>query len=141
MQAHYHPGPLPEAAITAVPAEFAAMAARIAELATAGNGEVAFPAADRGLAVVIVRISVGPIVVAAAGGVLSVSGSSEAINLFGRNMPDEPSLPVGYHVHFEHPGREWHVAAESVPLVLMVGKAADAGPSAAPDLPSDLRHF
>ena len=44
MQAQYHPGPLPEADITATPAEFAAMAGRVAELAAAGSGEVAFPA-------------------------------------------------------------------------------------------------
>ncbi len=83
VQAQYHPGPSPEADITAMPAEFAAMASRVAELVAAGCGEAAFPAAGGGL--------------------------------------------------FEHAGREWFVAAGSVPLVLVVGNAPDAEPGATVD--------
>ena len=101
MQAQYHPGPSPEAMITATPAEFATMAGRVAELAAAGSGEEAFPAAGRGLAAVVVRIGSGLAVVEASKGDLSVSGGPEAVGLFGRNLPVEPSLPGGYHVHFD----------------------------------------
>lgn len=133
MQAQYYPGPSPEAVITATPAEFAAMAGRIAELSAAGIGEASFTAAGRGLAAVVVRVGAGPAVVAEADGVLSVSGGPEAVGLFGRNLPAEPPLPGGYHVHFEHAGRESFVAAGSVPLVLVAGSTPDAEPSTAPD--------
>jgi hypothetical protein len=114
VQAQYYPGTLPEAVITATPAEFAAMAGWVAELAAASRGEVAFPAAS-GLDAVVVRVGAGPVVVAERGGLLSVSGGPEAVELFGHNLPAKPELPTGYHIHFEHAGREWFVAAESVP--------------------------
>jgi hypothetical protein len=128
-------GEWPEAVITASLVEFAAMAGRIAELARAGAGEVVFPAgpappadsAGRVLSALVVRVGSGPLLLAVQpDGVLVACGGPEAVELFGRNMPAEPSLPAGYHVHFEHAGREWHVAAESVPLVLMVGRARGA---------------
>lgn len=115
-------GELPEADITATAAEFGAMACRIAELAQTGEGESIFPGS--GQSALVVRIGSGPALVAVAGdGVLSVSGGPEAVGLFARNMPAEASLPVGYHIHFEHIGREWFVAAESLPLVMTVANA------------------
>ena len=133
VEVHYHPGEFPEADIIASPAEFVAMADRLAELTGAATGEMAFPASGRGLSALVVRVASGPAVVAAEGGVLSVCGGPEAVGLFGRNLPAEPSLPAGYHVHFEHAGREWFVAVESVPLVMVVGSAPDAEPGAAAD--------
>lgn len=124
MQAQYYPGPLPEADITATPAEFAAIARRVAELAAAGIGQGVFPTAGGGLAAVVVRVGSGPASVAAGDGVLSVSGGQEAVGLFGLNLPVEPSLTAGYHVHFDRTSREWFVAAGSVPLVLVVGDGA-----------------
>lgn len=127
MQVRYHPGAFPEADITASPAEFAAVANRIAALVATGTGKAIFAAGKRQRAL-LVEIGSGPVVVALSDGILSVSGSAEAIELFAGNMPVEASLPAGYHVHFEHAGREWFVAAQSVPLVLMVGSSTDAEP-------------
>jgi hypothetical protein len=133
LEVQYHPGALPEANITASPSEFATMADRIAELTSAGTGAVVFPAAaGRGLLALVVRIGSGLVVVAREDEVLSVRGGLEAVGLFARNLPSEVSLPPGYHIHFEHVGREWFVAPESVPLVMVVGSAQVAEPRAAP---------
>ena len=123
MEIQYYPGPFPEAAIAASSTEFAAMADRLAEMAGVGSGQAVFPAGGRGLFALVVRVEVGPVVVTTGEGVLTVNGSPEAVGLFGRNLPAEASLPAGYHVHYEHAGREAFVAAGSVPLVLMVGSA------------------
>ena len=90
-----------------------------------------FPAAGQGLAAVVVRVGAGPVVVAVGNGVLTVSGGPEALGLFGGNLPGESALAPGYHVHFEHVGREAWVAADSVPLIMEVGKAPGAEPTAA----------
>jgi hypothetical protein len=125
----YHPGEWPQAEIIAVPAEYAAMAVRIAELALTGTGEASFPAAaSREPSALVVRIRSGPAVVAVSRGELSVCGGAEEVGLFGLNMPSESSLPPGYHIHFEHAGREWFVAPESLPLVMAIGSAPDAEP-------------
>ncbi|MCE9534516.1 MAG: hypothetical protein K8T89_25850 [Planctomycetes bacterium] len=126
MEVIYESGELSEADITATSAEFAAMANQIAELVQSGEGEVRFPASGgRGLLGLVVRISTGPAVVAVGEDrMLSVGGSREAVEIFGRNIPDENCLPDGYHVHFEHAGRESHVASDSVPLVMVVNNVA-----------------
>ncbi len=129
MEVHHHTGAWPEADITATPAEFAAMAGRVAELVAAGAGEVVFLTAGRGLNALVVRVGSGPAVVAVGGGVLSVSGGPEAVGLFACNMPAEATLPAGYHIHFEHAGRESFVAAESLPLVMVVRSGGDAEPA------------
>jgi hypothetical protein len=120
MEIQYESGEFAEADVTASSSEFASMAERVTALAAAGTGEVVFLADGRELAALAVRIEAGPAVIAIGNGVLSVSGGCEAIELFAGNMPVESSLPAGYHVHFEHAGREWFVAAESVPLVMVV---------------------
>ncbi|MCE9560776.1 MAG: hypothetical protein K8U57_01850 [Planctomycetes bacterium] len=106
------------------------MASRIAELIGMGSGEIMFPASNEltadlatgSLSSLVVRIGSGLALVTIRGdGVLTVCGRTASIGLLGQNMPVETTLPAGYHVHFESAGREWFVAAESVPLVMMVG--------------------
>jgi hypothetical protein len=120
----FYPSSVPEAEITASPVEFAGMATRLAELTDAGSGEVVFSTqGGDGLRALVVRIESGPAVVTVEDEILLVSGGPEAVQLFGHNLPSEVSLSPGYHVHFEHVGREWFVAAESIPLVIVVGNA------------------
>jgi hypothetical protein len=125
----YHSGEWPEASIIASPKEFAAMASRIAEVVRDGVEEIAFPAnesncsgkAGQLLSALAIRVESGPVLASVRRDrVLSVSGGPESLGLFGQNLPAEASLQTGYHVHFEHTGRESFVAAESVPLVLLV---------------------
>ncbi|MCE9567131.1 MAG: hypothetical protein K8U57_34445 [Planctomycetes bacterium] len=135
MKIVYTPGDWPQVTLTASSAEFTAMASRIAELVRMGSGEIAFPTtnsippngADCGMSALVVRIGSGLALVAVRGdGVLAVSGGLESVGLFGQNMPVEAALPAGYHVHFESDGREWFVAPESLPLVMLVGPTVDA---------------
>lgn len=107
--------------ITATPSEFAAIAERIFELAHEVAGKIVFPASSsRVSSALVVQIAVGPVNVTFDGDALLVFGSPEAISLFGQNLPCELALPAGYHIHFEHNGREEAVAPESIPLVMIV---------------------
>ena len=137
MELALYPGKWPEADIVASPAEYAAMAERVAELAHVGAGEVMFPAAGHGLSAPAVSIGSGPVVAAIRGRTLLVSGGADAVELFGHNLPAENTLPAGYHVHYEHSTRDGHVAAESIPLVLIIGRGQGAQPSAGADRPRD----
>jgi hypothetical protein len=117
----YFPGAFPEAEIAATPAEFAAIAERIVELAHAGGGNAIFPASSsRESSALVVQIGSGCIIVTFAEEVLSVCGGQEAINLFASCLPSEATLSAGYHVHFEHSSRDETVAPESIPLVMLV---------------------
>lgn len=111
-----------EALIIASTAEFLIMAEQIAKLTLEDIGKVSFSAkADCAFSALVVRIGSGPVLVSCEENLLSVSGGPEEIRIFSCNLPTEPELSAGYHVHFEHAGRERFVATDSVPLVIMVG--------------------
>jgi hypothetical protein len=121
----FHPGAVPEAEIAASPQEFTAVATRVVELAVAGAGEVVFAADGSGLSTLSIRVNSGKLVVAVEGSILTVGGDAEAIDLFGRNLPTDASLTAGYHVHFEHAGREQFVSVKSLPLVMLVDRTQE----------------
>jgi|SRR5882724_3018350 len=134
MEIHYFLGVVKEIELAATTHEFAQMAASLLRLADAGTGEVTFAAANgappkapgQELSEFRVRLGSGPLALTVErGSDLWACGEPEAIALLARNMPAEPSLPPGYHVHFEQPGRERFVSQESIPLIMMVANDLD----------------
>ena len=97
------------------------MAEQVIELARANAGVIEFAGTTcPSVSTVRVQIDDGPLRVAFEPNVLSVSGGAKEIALFAGNMPIEATLKSGYHVHLEHAGREWFVASDSLPLVMIV---------------------
>ncbi|MEO6811256.1 MAG: hypothetical protein ABI353_19270 [Isosphaeraceae bacterium] len=132
----------PEAELAATPAGFTRLAEVIAGFAAGVTTETSFavdpsdPATyERCLSGLRVERASGPLSVSVVGRTLVISGSSRALELLARNLPREPDLPPGYHVHIEAAGRESWVSPESVPLVLMVAVALDASQRAVPKKP------
>ncbi len=113
-------GPWPMVEIAATPAEFAILAERVSELARLGTGEITSSGDPSGLASLAIRVDAGTVLVSVHGDVLTVSGAAESLEGLALNLPREPSLAPGYHVHYEHSTRESDVAGESIPLVLLV---------------------
>ncbi len=120
MKITFDSGPWPMVEIAATTIEFAVLADRIRELAQAGSGEIRAAVDGHGLTELVIRIDAGPVLVAVRDDLLSISGGADDLEGFGLNLPCEPSLPPSYHVHYEHSTREADVAAESIPLVLLV---------------------
>ena len=111
MEIIYQPGAFSEALIFAPAQEWAVISRAVIDLARAGVGEVEFPAAippsPDGQPLVFLKDR------SEAGNCCVTVEDSRVL------VAAEPNLPVGYHTHFEHAGREWHVAPGSIPLVMI----------------------
>lgn len=125
-------GDPPAAELTATPAEFAWLAEVIAGIAAGVIPETSFaadpsdPASyERCLSGLRVEGASSPLSVSVVGRTLVISGASRALELLARNLPVEPELPPGYHVHIEAAGRESWVSSKSTTLVLVVAVASD----------------
>jgi hypothetical protein len=120
-------GEPPEVELAATPADFERLAASVDDLVASDAAEILVEAAapspepyERCLFVLRIAKAAAPLSVSVAATMLSISGHPAALALFARNLPVEPALPVGYHVHFEPTGREDQVSPGSTPLVLCV---------------------
>jgi hypothetical protein len=120
-------GDSPEVELSATPAEFEHLSVAIARLTSTDAHEFYIEAAqsdpcpyERCLGGLRIVKAFGPLTVSVSGSSLLVSGGPAALSLFARNLPAEPGLPPGYHVHFEAIGRELMVSPGSAPLVLCV---------------------
>ena len=129
----YSDGNVPEAELSATPAEFARLATSIIALSESETAEDFAATAVRrasepyGRCLTAMRVikAAGPLLVSVVGDSLLISGGPMSLELFARSLPVESGLPPGYHVHLERAGREDAVSLGSLPLVLIVADGRD----------------
>lgn len=129
----YSDGDSPEAELSATSAEFARLAASILALGESETTKDFMAVAvgrssepyRRCLTALRVAKAGGLLMVSVVGDSLLVSGGPTSLGLFARNIPLEPTLHPGYHVHFDCVGREDAVSPQSIPLILVVEDGRD----------------
>jgi hypothetical protein len=124
----YSPEPYHELELEGSNAELAALRDRIQRFANGQESEIKLSAessfhpspCERALAGLLVRKTLGRIVLTVEGDILVLSGKPAYLRIFADNLPidaDETST-FGYHVHFDRAGREDHVSEDSLDIVL-----------------------